>query len=209
MTETNPKANLRLFVAICLPPDILSVLVQCQKQLSKAGVNARWVKPQSIHLTLKFIGPTPAGRIPFIKAAMALSTARTPPFNIELHGVGVFPDLRRARVIWAGIRGQVDMLRALQTHLDSQLVEAGLVSDAKPFRPHLTLGRLIKPPAVPTLTAAIRQTGAIQSSTACTVDAIQLMQSELRRHGAVYTTLFSSQLTGNNSPFENQTGRLP
>jgi 2'-5' RNA ligase len=194
MTDMADRSGLRLFIAICLPSNIVSVLAGYQRQLSKAGVHARWVKPESTHLTLTFIGRAPLEHLPSIKTAMACATMQTPPFMLELQGAGAFPNLRRARVIWAGIRGQVDILKSLQAHLDTRLLEAGVISPTKPFHPHLTLGRFKKPPAVSALATAMRHAVSTPSSTAFAVDAIWLIQSELYRHGAVYTKLFSSPL---------------
>jgi 2'-5' RNA ligase len=101
----------------------------------------RWVRFDGLHLTLRFLGPTPDERIPAIEAAMAAAAAGERPFRVSLGGAGAFPSTRRPRAIWLGIAGGIDELVRIARHLEDALVAAGWPRDERPFRAHLTLAR--------------------------------------------------------------------
>jgi 2'-5' RNA ligase len=104
--------------------------------------DVRWVRLDGLHLTLRFLGPTPEDLIgPTIAAVEAVAANAAGPIPIELSGSGTFPSGRRPRTLWIGVSDGVDALTALADQTEAALVAAGWPSDDRPFRPHLTLAR--------------------------------------------------------------------
>ena len=137
----------RLFIAVPLPDDaaatVRSIVDDIRaKPLPAGGRDVRWVRLDGLHLTLRFLGPTPEDRIEPTAGAMqeAAGTA-SGPIDIELGGAGTFPPDGRPRALWMGIVEGADMLARLARELDATLADAGWPSDHRPFRPHLTLAR--------------------------------------------------------------------
>jgi RNA 2',3'-cyclic 3'-phosphodiesterase len=137
----------RLFIAVPLPDDaataIRSIVDEVQAEALPAGArDVRWVRLDGLHLTLRFLGPTPEERIePTAAAVEAVAAAATGPFELELGGSGTFPPQGRPRALWVGIREGAEELGRLAAELDAALGAAGWPSDHRPFRPHLTLAR--------------------------------------------------------------------
>ena len=189
--------QIRSFIAIELPDELKQALTRLRDQL-KSGKQApaKWVDPYSIHLTLKFLGnisPDMAGKI-----TMALEEAvrEVAPFRLEAKGLGAFPGLKRVRVVWVGITGEIDRLRRLQQRIESGLSKLGFVPESRPFTPHLTLARL-SDRATPDERQSLGQLIASTSfETVCTIDvgSINLMKSQLTREGAIYTLISSVKL---------------
>ena len=137
----------RLFVAVPLPDDaagvVRSVVDEVRAEpLPDGARDVRWVRLDGLHFTLRFLGPTPDGRIgPTAAAVRAVATAAAEPFDIELGGAGTFPPHGRPRALWIGIAEGADQLGRLATELDGALGTAGWPSEPRQFRPHLTLAR--------------------------------------------------------------------
>lgn len=123
-----------------LPEAVRQVLWRDTASLREAGLPVRWVREDGVHLTLKFLGEQPATREPDISAALTQVASRSRPFSVAVQGLGAFPDVRRPRVIWAGLE-PVPALELLQHDLEGTLAGLGFESEARPFHPHLTLGR--------------------------------------------------------------------
>lgn len=125
----------RLFVALELPDELRARLAALE-----AGVQgARWVAPENLHLTLRFIGEVPEPE--FQPIAEALAAVAGAPFQLGLKGVGQFGDRRRARVLWAGV-APADPVQRLRSGVESRLQRAGLAPEGRKFKPHVTLARL-------------------------------------------------------------------
>ena len=137
MTET-----FRAFIAIDLPESVKPFLSEAQKALKQYGFRVKWIRPQNIHLTLKFLGDTATADINKIAEAMRLAASECPGLSLAAKGIGVFPNVRRPRVIWAGLDGQLEALADLQRALEAQLADLGFTRDSRPFKSHLTLGRV-------------------------------------------------------------------
>ena len=101
----------------------------------------RWVRMDGLHLTLRFLGPTPAERLATLTSLIDAAAARHPPFHVEIGGGGAFPSAARPRTLWLGIATGQDELKALADDVSTRLEAAGWPLDARPFRGHLTLGR--------------------------------------------------------------------
>ena len=139
------RGRQRLFVAVELPAGAkegLAAAVGQLRGLMPAGV--RWVNPAGIHLTLKFLGEVDGGLAPPLLAALQREMAGVDktPFPLRLDGLGVFPNRREPRVIWAGVGGDLETLGAVQRRVETAAVSLGLARERREFRPHLTLGRV-------------------------------------------------------------------
>jgi 2'-5' RNA ligase len=176
----------RAFIAVDLPESVKSFLSETQEALKVYGFRVKWVRPQNIHLTLRFLGDTATGDIAKITEAMTLAAATCPIVSLAAKGIGVFPDVRRARVIWAGLKGQLEILADLQQTLDASLADLGFPGETRPFKSHLTLGRA-KGKIVPArMKAAIDKLKEFESEV-FEINKVILFKSELRPSGAVYT----------------------
>jgi len=184
--------QIRSFIAIELPDELKTKLDQLEAQL-KSGqqLPVKWVNPDSIHLTLKFLGNIAADRTGEITRAMEEAARTVPPFYLEVKGMGVFPNLRRVQVAWVGIAGEVAKLVELQQRIDSNLARLGFAPESRPFTGHLTLARMrdqASPDERQRFGQLIAETRFEEDYT-FTVEAINLMRSQLGRTGAVYSRI--------------------
>jgi 2'-5' RNA ligase len=185
----------RAFIAIDLPEIVRRFLAEVQEGLNLHGAPIKWVRPENIHLTLKFLGDTDTAQTTAIVGAMTSAAKDCPGVSLTAKDIGVFPDLRRARVIWAGVKGQLDILINLQRTLDDYLAELGFPKERRNFSAHLTLGR-VKGKIAPTrLKAAIDGSKEFESEP-FKVDRIVLFKSELKPAGAVYTQVQQALFSG-------------
>jgi len=189
--------QIRSFIAIELPDELKPELVELQARLKTADPGGvKWVDPQGIHLTLKFLGNIAADRTGDIIRAMNEAARGIPPFQLTIGGLGVFPNPRRAQVAWVGLSGQVDKLARFQAQLEASLARLGFAPETRPFSPHLTLARL-RPQASPAERQSLGQliiSTRFASSYPIVVTAINLMRSQLTRQGAIYSQIGSVEL---------------
>ena len=185
MTDT-----FRAFIAIDLPANVRSSLAEAQEMLKSFGFRAKWVRPQNIHLTLKFLGNIDLDHIDKIIAAMTLTANDFSGFSLFAKEIGVFPNIRRPRVIWAGLNGQLEILKNLQQTLDGHLAGAGFAKETRAFKGHLTLGRVKGKIASARMKTAIDQLKGFESES-FEIREIVLFKSELRPTGAVYSKVQS------------------
>ncbi len=196
--------TIRLFVAGELPGEVKAALNDISHQLAgQLGTTARavrWVRPEAIHLTLQFLGDVPVGMQPLLKEAVARGCIGHDPIDLSLGGLGVFPNLKRPRVLWLGLSGEdADMpaLSALQAAISRELSEIGFEPD-KEFRPHLTLGRVREGASrdeIGAITRVLTSTdGHPTSAIAFTLHDVSLIKSELRPSGSVYTRVITIPL---------------
>ncbi len=176
----------RAFIAIDLPESVHSFLSEAQEALKLYGFGVKWVRPQNIHLTLTFLGNTATADTDKIAEAMTLAARNCPVVTMAAKGVGVFPDVRRPRVIWVGLGGQLEILANLQQTLDAHLADLGFPRETRAFKSHLTLGRVKGKIASARMKAAIDKLKEFESE-AFEINQVILFKSELRSSGAVYT----------------------
>jgi 2'-5' RNA ligase len=182
---------IRAFIAVTLPEPMVGLVSEVQQTLKAQGVHIAWVAPGNVHLTLKFLGDIEPADIDPIAAVMAECGQRIGPLTLSAGVLGVFPDLRRPRVVWLGITGDMPQLIAFQQDLDAWLVAIGkgrFKPEARPFKGHLTLGRIKARLDSGILVKAFRETGRVESDS-FTVDSIHLIQSRLTQSGSIYTLL--------------------
>ncbi len=183
-------STIRAFIAIRLTPPVEHALADITRALALTMPRdgARWVRPEQIHLTLRFLGDTPVAQLDPIRKAMDAAVTGALPFSLRLSGVGAFPDRRRPRVIWAGLDGEINRLHSLKSALDAQLTLLGLPPEDKPFRAHLTVGRVKDQRAVEGIEWSVN-VPPIELS----VTAIYLIESQLRPDGPIYTERHASK----------------
>ena len=196
---------LRLFVAIRVPAEVQRALAAEQRRQEDAGARLRWVRPESIHLTLVFLGNVAEERVPAIERAVQATAAEVAPFDLAVRGLGCFPPHGRPRVLWAGLEGGLDALHALQQGIDRRLRRAGFTLEERAFRPHLTLGRAT-PQQAPHLGPALqaRLSGGPPSIGQWHVRDVEVIRSQLHPTGSIYTTLCSAPLAGDPSPTDTR-----
>ena len=132
----------RTFLAIDLPNEVKDHLLKLQNSLKQAKADVRWVKKDLMHLTMRFLGDVAPDMIPRIGEAANIATNGLETFELKTSNLGVFPNLRRPKVIWVGLAGKVDILNLLKERLDNNLLQIGFQKEDRPFSPHLTLGRI-------------------------------------------------------------------
>ncbi len=184
---------LRVFVAVVVPDVVRSALSSVQDDLRRRNVRARWVRPESIHLTLKFLGAIPVGHVPSVCGAMQTAVASHARFGTVVSGIGVFPSLRQPRVLWAGVSDRAKALATLRKDLDAQLAVLGFPKEDRPFRGHLTIGRF-RAGADPGLSAAVLEGFRDAPFGDLEVRELTLFQSELKPGGPVYSVLGRAEL---------------
>ncbi len=139
------KTTIRVFVALEMDNRIQIRLDEIQEELKKSGVSIRWVKPENIHLTLKFLGQITSGQTEQIKRALGKTAKTKKPFFISLGKLGAFPRPEYPRVIWVGIEEGNKKTVQLNKELETHLQMLGFTPEAREFIPHLTLGRIRLP----------------------------------------------------------------
>ena len=180
--------EIRSFIAISIPETILQAIAEAQETLKGYDLGIRWVRKEGIHLTLKFLGNIGWDDVEEIRVAMKEAAKAFSPFTVRGEGIGVFPDLKRPRVIWVGVSGEVDVVRGLQRDLESRLNGLGFAREKRAFKGHLTLGRVKGRLDVARLTKALEALEGFRTHS-FTAQSVVLFQSDLRPHGAVYSKL--------------------
>ena len=189
--------TIRAFVAIELTDAVRHALAAVGEELRRARIDGlRLVRPEGIHLTLKFLGDVEHDQISAIESGIALAARGHPRFSLVLGQPGAFPNTPRARVLWVDMRGDVEPLRALQGRIEDTLEPLGFAKERRDFSPHLTVARL-KDTA--SRTERSRAVEALMSATLDTPEAIgvttvSLMRSRLHPDGATYERIASIPL---------------
>jgi len=191
-------ATLRTFIAIDLDEELRQNLSRLQEHLREQMPprSVRWVRPEGIHLTLKFLGDTAEEQVAAIQAALARAAVQVGPFSFEVGGLGCFPHSRRPRVVWVGLQELTGALLNLREAVEAQVAPLGFPTEKRAFHAHLTLGRVQRWASK----SEVRHIGEIVASSALgTIDEMEVrrvsyIKSDLRPTGAVYTTLYAAAL---------------
>lgn len=179
--------SLRLFFALELPGEVREAAAAHAARLRGEfpGARASWPRPESLHLTLKFLGDVEAARVETLSRAADASAAGLAAFALTVEGAGAFPPRGAARVLWLGVRDDSGRLSTLRQRLEDECAAAGFARESKPFKPHLTLARLRAPQDAAALSEAHRR--ADFGPHAFRVSGFVLMRSELGPGGSRYT----------------------
>lgn len=189
--------QIRAFIAIELPDAVKDSLFAIRERLRPAEhPYVKWVAPEGIHLTLKFLGNIDQDLVPQITEAIARVAQDVSPFQIQIGGLGAFPNMGRPQVIWVAIEGEVERLITLHRGIDQALVPLGFAPESRSLSPHLTLGRLRERAS----SGERKRIGGLMMATEfehgsiMEVSEISLMKSRLTPQGAIYSRIASLEL---------------
>jgi len=188
-------AKIRAFLAAELPRAMVSRIASLQERLRSCGADVRWVKPEQIHLTLKFFGNIEEEQREVIAAIMEEAASRIGAFSLSVRDLGAFPSPRNPRVIWLGLHGWEENLLPLQRDIESRLQSAGFPPEDRPYRPHLTLGRVKSLKGKEGLVDLMEREREVNLGP-MVIDRIVLFRSDLRPTGPVYTPLTVREFSG-------------
>ncbi len=185
---------MRLFVALVLPAVVTDELAAVQQQLQRSGAHpVKWVAPAAIHLTVQFLGEVADTRVAALLTALEPlhATSTTLPIHLGLGAAGAFPHLRRPQTVWVGVEGDLEALNCLQQAVTTALMPFGFPPEERPFRAHLTLGRVRREATTAQRTALGTAIAALPhpNPITWTVGRPLLLQSTLMPGGAVYRVL--------------------
>jgi 2'-5' RNA ligase len=190
------EQTIRSFLSLDPPEEIIREIGQVQNRLKKIiHGDVRWVRPEGIHLTLKFFGDISKNAVASISVVAGQAATAVGPFELAIGGVGFFPDQNRPRVIYLDMNGEVARLMTFQKGLEQALQEIGFPREERPFRPHLTLGRIKSPKGLMGLAEALRK-GETYAAERFTASGLSLFKSDLTPQGAIYTRLAGYPFTG-------------
>jgi len=187
---------IRIFLAIELSSGIRGKISSLQQELKKILPPINWVRPESIHLTLKFLGYVEPSRISQLLLALEPIGAKQHGFSIEVQGVGVFPQVKHPRILWVGVSAKTHALQELVLEIEAALEPLGFPPEEKPYHPHLTLARIKRDNAI--VGSALLENGVLEREQhlgTLSVDRLTLFESDLDSTGATYTPLGVVQLS--------------
>ena len=185
-------AKIRTFVAVSISEKAREVVAEMVASMQDFGSGVRWVKPENLHLTLKFLGDVEEKKLPELEEALKLSAENINPFNYELVNIGCFPNYKRPRVLWVGVEDSEDQLLLLHQNIESEFTKQDFPKESRKFTPHLTIARV----------KDFRKCESVISkfsdynfgSHKNVVEEVLLMKSDLYPSGAKYTKLIQIKL---------------
>ncbi len=184
---------MRAFIAINFPREIREGVWAATAPLRESALPFRWVRPDGLHLTLKFLGDVAAAQEPEITSGLRSACRGAKPFLLPVSGFGAFPSVHRPRVVWVGCEG-VPTLELLQHRLELEMEQLGFPLEGRPFRPHVTLGRARRDAHARALEGLDVALEKLEFDDQVSVRTVDLMESELRRDGAKYTVRCRAEL---------------
>ena len=201
--EARPR-RIRAFLAVDLDPVVHAGLVRLKHELAAIAPNVRWVGDAGLHATLKFLGAVEPAQLDAVRDALLPQLERFPCFTAGAGGLGVFPSLRRPRVVWIGLDGAgfTDMARLIE----NALAPLGFSAERRPFRAHVTLARIEAPRGWTQLEDAARAHWNDHFGPSI-INSLIAYRSDLRPGGAVYTRLWTIALEDTRGGVAHGTGR--
>jgi RNA 2',3'-cyclic 3'-phosphodiesterase len=186
---------MRLFLAVLLPDAVRDAIAAAVAPARAVAPRVRWVRAEHLHLTMKFLGERPDGDDESLAAAVAPAIASIPRFEATVRGTGAFPNFRRPRVVWLGMHPPTS-LGAIAARLDEALIPCGVAAESRPFRAHVTLGR-VGEVLTPVAAASLEQSlGQVRIAASFSVREVVMMQSTLGSGGPTYRALHHLPLGG-------------
>ncbi len=182
---------IRAFIAIPMPKFVIERARRIQNEFKSRGIHMGWVEPQNVHLTLKFLGDIAAEDVDRVADVLSAAVTGVTPFELADGDMGVFPDLRRPRILWLGLTGEIARLAAFQKDIENRLYDVsqgGWKPEERRFKAHLTIGRIKTRIAPDLLIRAIREAEPT-GYRGFTASAVHLIQSRLTPSGPVYAPL--------------------
>jgi RNA 2',3'-cyclic 3'-phosphodiesterase len=182
---------IRAFLAIRPTDDVIGRLTEVQSELAEGGGDVRWVSPQTMHLTIQFLGEVQESEVPEIERGLRQGLGALSPFEVECRGLGVFPNQKRPRLVWVGFHGPG--IATLADRTEIVLSPLGFPPQERELTPHITLGRVRSARGWEALARVLKANGD-RSFGLSRIDQITLYRSQLRPDGAVYTPLVTFPL---------------
>jgi 2'-5' RNA ligase len=190
---TNGSTSVRAFLAMNLTPAVHDALVTLKRDFAERFPKVRWVRDEGLHATIKFLGHVPAPLIEQIRDALRPVVGHFAPFSVCTRGLGAFPSPARPRVVWVGL--SAENLPRVAEAVESTLEPLGFARERRPFRCHITLGRIDAPQAWARLADALKS-HASDDFGSCRIEELVAYRSQLQRGGAVYTRMWAIELGG-------------
>ena len=181
--------DIRSFIAIELSEVLRHKLKRLLEELKKTGADVKWVRPESVHLTLKFLGSVSREKLENIATAVRPVVETYEPFQLTAQRIGCFPSSRNPRIVWVGLGEEGGAVARLQREIESKTADLGFPPEERPFRPHLTLGRVRSPKKKDSLVAMIEKISQIDLGS-FPADKVILFRSDLHPEGAIYTKMY-------------------
>jgi len=205
--------TIRAFVAVPVSREVCEAVSRLQDTLRRRGISLRWVRPEGLHFTLKFLGNIDEGIVEPLGEKLREIASEHPIFELRIGGIGAFPNLNAPRVLWAGVESGAELLTALARQVSEVVREFPTEADSKKFKPHLTLARS-KDRRSRRLVLPEKLTRATLEATLC--DRVVLMKSELSPKGAKHTCIVTAELASKipdcrllNDEFQQKPGDVP
>jgi 2'-5' RNA ligase len=177
--------TIRTFICVEIPETIKERIGALQRALKHVNARVSWVKPENIHLTLKFLGGVRASRIVALRQAVSRAVSGSGPFEVAVCGTGCFPSIGNPRVLWVGLTDLPNELLQLHKQIEDELAGQGFPRNARPFAPHLTIGRLRSREGAQDLARELIEAGFEAALAPAT--RVVVMRSDLRPTGSLYT----------------------
>lgn len=189
-------ARIRTFIAVDLSAGVKDRLVALQEQLGRDAAGVKWVRRDTMHLTLHFLGEVEQLDVVQICRVVQERARKHAPFTFDVAGLGAFPNARRPKILWAGIADGMAELRALHADLEEGLLALGCYRrEDREYTPHLTLGRLTQDERSEDWGAVLTK-HADWDGGSCPADQVLVMASEMRRDGPEYSVMGRGALGG-------------
>ena len=186
--------KIRSFLAFELPPEIREIVDRVSRQVRTSPLEASWVRPENIHLTVVFLGDVETEEMEAIGRVVRGVCEGHHPFPVSLKAMGCFPNSSRPRVLWLGLEGDLERMSRFRDGIQQGLKPFGVQQEERPFKPHLTLGRFRKPNRMEAQLNGLISSYADLASPVCTLHELILFKSDLKPGGAVYTKMQSFPL---------------
>ncbi len=186
--------SIRTFIAIDVGQQVRRRAGDLIDRLRVSGAPVKWVSPNKMHLTLKFLGNISSDEITSICHLVSELVEGFPPFAVHCHGAGAFPNVDRPRVVWLGITEGHDQIIALQELIENAMAELGIRPEPRSFHPHITLGRIRRgDPTLEQLAELLRENTDFDAGS-FDVNDVAIYSSSLKRQGPEYTALSRAEL---------------
>lgn len=187
-------AEIRSFIAIEISGDARGEMKRVIGQFKSSAADVKWVNPDTVHLTLKFLGDVSEEKIEKIKSCLTEIVKNSPSFDIVLGEVGVFPDWKYAKVIWIGVAEGAEKASVLAELIEDSMLEEGFEKEKRPFKCHLTLGRVRGAKNKDKLKSTSSSIKVVPVR--MNISKVVLFKSELTTEGAIHTPLSEFILAG-------------
>jgi RNA 2',3'-cyclic 3'-phosphodiesterase len=185
----------RSFIAMELPPSIQQAIAKETARLREVLTEKwiRWIPVEHMHLTLKFLGDVPGSHMGFLKQSLTQIADSSQAFDLQISGLGSFPNSKLPRLLWVGVHAQA-ALQTIQQNIENAMNRLGYKKEERPFSPHLTLARVRQniPPADSLKIRDALQTIQLGKIGTARVNSVHLFKSDLTPAGSEYTKLFSA-----------------